>query len=171
MADTARDLSAAPQSEPMRCRHRTRSHPAGEARAGQTPAMKNHATISPSTSSSHAVPEMSVVEWKSAVLYPSESATEEAARDFGEHRCLCGRLLFRLTEQGVVLKCQRCKRTAVLRLPELAATLSQLSARDPASSASPAPPPLAEGQDASAAADIPSAAASTTKKQTRRKNT
>jgi hypothetical protein len=97
---------------------------------------------------SAAVPEMSEDSWKAAVFYPSENEVDKPAHDLSEHRCMCGRLLFRLTAQGVSLKCQRCKRTAVLSLPGLMAQLSQLSARDPASSAT-------------AVVDLPSAAAST----------
>lgn len=32
-----------------------------------------------------------------------------------DHRCLCGRLLAKITTQGVELKCRRCKRIA--RIP------------------------------------------------------
>ena len=34
----------------------------------------------------------------------------------GDCRCLCGRLLARLVEGGVELKCRRCKRTLLVPL-------------------------------------------------------
>ena len=33
-------------------------------------------------------------------------------------RCVCGSLLARVCEEGVELKCRRCKRTLVVALPE-----------------------------------------------------
>ena len=44
---------------------------------------------------------------------------EETARQepHGDCRCLCGSLLARLTEAGVELKCRRCKRTLLIRVP------------------------------------------------------
>lgn len=40
----------------------------------------------------------------------------EAPKDL---RCPCGRLLARKTEQGLELKCTRCKRTVILEWAEL----------------------------------------------------
>jgi phage FluMu protein Com len=38
----------------------------------------------------------------------------EASYQRGELRCECGNLLARLTEEGVELKCRRCKRIVVI---------------------------------------------------------
>ena len=43
-----------------------------------------------------------------------EKVRQEASDDC---RCLCGNLLARLTEAGVELKCRRCKRTLLIRVP------------------------------------------------------
>jgi phage FluMu protein Com len=40
------------------------------------------------------------------------SGIEEA----GEHRCICGKLLFRHTPEGIELKCSRCKTVMFLRI-------------------------------------------------------
>ena len=40
-------------------------------------------------------------------------------------RCLCGSLLARLTDAGVELKCRRCKRTLLIRVPLAAAGVAQ----------------------------------------------
>ncbi|MBM4243310.1 MAG: hypothetical protein FJ148_05765 [Deltaproteobacteria bacterium] len=40
---------------------------------------------------------------------------EESAAALGEHRCVCGSLLARLRQEGVELKCRRCKRVVVVR--------------------------------------------------------
>lgn len=42
----------------------------------------------------------------------------ESPRPSGECRCPCGSLLARRVEQGVELKCRRCKRTLILPLPD-----------------------------------------------------
>jgi phage FluMu protein Com len=39
---------------------------------------------------------------------------EEASHQRGELRCACGNLLARLTEEGVELKCRRCKRIVLI---------------------------------------------------------
>jgi phage FluMu protein Com len=43
-----------------------------------------------------------------------------------ELRCPCGRLLARRTDDGVELKCTRCKRTVVLKWNELESQRSVL---------------------------------------------
>lgn len=39
---------------------------------------------------------------------------DECQPSTDESRCLCGRLLARLTEQGIELKCPRCRRLVVI---------------------------------------------------------
>jgi hypothetical protein len=45
--------------------------------------------------------------------HPSPSHTEE------ELRCLCGSLMARFREEGLELKCKRCKRLQVIRFSQL----------------------------------------------------
>jgi hypothetical protein len=44
-------------------------------------------------------------------LFPMSSPKSHAP---DEARCLCGRLLARLTAQGIELKCARCRRVVVI---------------------------------------------------------
>jgi len=48
-------------------------------------------------------------------LCDHESPDGRRAADGRESRCICGSLLARLTEEGVELKCRRCKRIVLVR--------------------------------------------------------
>lgn len=93
----------------------------------------------PATVMTNAIPQGT---WLEAIPYGNEDPKGDIAETFSEHRCLCGKLLFQMSAEGIFLKCPRCKRIALLTVSELV-TQIRFQARDPESRADPKSPSLA----------------------------
>lgn len=49
-------------------------------------------------------------------LHPNRAKIDDASKPSTSLRCCCGSLLARLVEDGVELKCRRCKRRVIVPL-------------------------------------------------------